>query len=400
MEDKIKLFKNYIVGELIPAAGFKVGGQLNVSYVYITEKTVKITLHNISSAFYKKINQVTLKNWLSKLFDFNFDKSGAISYTYPNINITVIDLSKVSFNVYTNLIKLVGNKATSLCHDYFCYTEVYAMKICGPSHTFTYQDLYTEYFNTFRSSDVTGLGPGFEETLCKSIHARLPSRQWIKDQVNYVETLDDLSSAVLYLWSTNPGYTLINPFIRNKNKVNGDVINNFIKNYSTVFRETYVRLMGQEFVNVAGGEKYISSYIRKLLRELRRIIEASPRINREFYVYRGLNVRLTGYSVGDEFLNDTPTGTSAFCKVSLKFSENTTFNLKGPKGGGISNYKYGTIIRYRPKGACLLMSMTEYIDEYEILLPPTENYQIKRYIRNAEFIYNNAKIMADYIELN
>ena len=198
----------------------------------------------------------------------------------------------------------------------------------------------------------------------------------------YVKNLDVLSSKILYLY-TGDGFKLINQFHRNKMLLTDKMYEDFIKIYPKIYKDLYVILM--KGINVTTVNfKSVESFFRRIIRALKKIVLSAPKITRDFYVYRGINLKFNnikeyysnevvlplagGKTTVDTFSNEAFTSTSAFISVAIKFSK--TFTL--------GSMNFGTIFRYKIRSPCVLISNSKYLSEYEILLLPSEEYYIKK----------------------
>jgi hypothetical protein len=397
MENKIKFFYKYLIHNLIPALGFSVIPQ--VSYTYITEKTVHIKIVGISKDMVLKLNniKVNFEQDLNKIFevDINIKKGNYYDYADNIFNVYITDITKINYTLASKLLNQIKEYQTSKCDNYFCYIDIYESNQCLFKKGFDLKFLYMEYFNTFRTIDSDRINNLNEGVICESVKYRMPSKKWIQSQVDYIKNLDSLSNKILLLY-TGLGSGILNPFMLNKMRADQTTLDL----YDSTFKETYELLMG---MNKEINIKNVASYLRKLIRHLTKIINGSPQSDSDFYVYRGIRDRLHNLKKGDEFIHNAFTSTSAFCDVAIMFSK----NLNIPKV-----FDYGTIFRYKLKTSCLLMSKTHFFGEYEILLPPSEQYYIKRIEQNSEFIYKidknskvlynhqkEQKILIDYIEL-
>jgi len=349
--------------------------KLNVLYKYSSDKTLSIIIKNISTAtvYLLKSNKQTLDLFFNDYFGY----LPIYIINFGQLNFTLIDISKVNYNKFLQIIKL-NNSEYSNCDNYFCAFIEYK-NLCFSNNKFTNLELYSEIFNRVRNIDFfTFTNETILDKGCKLLYYNLPSLDWINSQIIYINSLDNLSKKIINLY-TKTGDRLINNYLRNLTAINKiDIYDIFVKNY-TDNQLVYNELMSS---NVYSSNS-IETYTRRLIKKIRSIIEGSPIIDKSFYVYRGRTDKVIASS---NYNLESFVSTSLLSKIAIDFSNN--------KFTG----EYGTIIRFKIRGRALLLSNSKYLKEYEILLPFGYNYTLKNQ-QMCEFITTNkTKVNINYIE--
>ena len=373
MEGKLKRLKILIDNET--------GDSCVITSKYVTEKTIYINVSGLSIQSVNILKFGTFSDIVKLLFKIrSLGGYNYATYNASNIGLILVDPSKVNYNLYINSLNYVKKLKLhdTVCDNDFCKHKEYRA-VCQYRQKYDYYTLYVEIFNRIRLVDFSRIKNLNEKDICHYIHYTSPDDNWITSQVQYVRNLSAVEKKVIESYS-NYGAALTNDLLRNGMKINNKILD-FFKVHILSFADIYNALMGNIIITTGTVERFIIKVINILIN----VINNAPASNRHFYVYRGIKGQLSVLEDG-KYAADSLQSCSVFTKVAINFS-------KLNKSSG-----YGTIVRFRVKDRCLLLSKSVYPNEYEVLLEPFREWTAKRVIRDAEFIKDGAIINADYIE--
>lgn len=374
MNNKLSNFVNTFNKYILPL--LNTSDKVSIYYKYISEKTLVITVQGLSTSSLNKIISLKprIELTLNAIFKVQFgDNKYSKIVIGTNVQIFIVDILKVNYKLYNTL----KSNIASNCDNYFCSFQEYKA-ICLHTKKFTYTELYSEIFNRVRTVDFTSIpNKDLPQSSCKLFYNTLPTKEWVESQIKYLNALDDLSKNILYLYSLT-GDKLMNLFLRNAGKMDNNIYNIFVTNFNDN-KYVYNALMG----NLLYDEKTVASYIRRLIRKLKYIIDNSPLSPNPFYVYRG---RTDEFVPTNNYNSDSFLSTSIMTNVALKFSYDK------------NKLKNGTIIRFKVRSRCLLLSNSKYINEYEILLPFGEKYSLKDSGMSEFLLPDGNRVNVNYVE--
>ena len=370
MDDKIKRLGELINGVLGKVADYDVR--------YVTEKTIVVTITNLNQQLIDSLKTV-LPEMVVKLFKIRLGGFNVVKYSTNEVDIIMVDPSKVNYELYQNSMSIIKklNLDVTACDNHFCKHSEYA-KVCHYKKKYDYVTLYTETINRIRLADLSRIKDLSERDICSYIHHTSPSEKWINSQIAYIGNLSPLEKRVLYVYTTY-GSALTNDLLRNNSKVNKDIFAFFRSHFSN-FSDTFLALTKASFADY----QTVESYIKSMISIIRKLIRGSPPSGHAFYIYRGTKDKLA-LREDTTYVTEAFQSCSVFTKVALPFSE--------------SSGSYGTIVKFRVRNKCLLISHSVYPQEYEILLDFGQNWEVKRYLKGAQFIKDGNLINADYAEL-
>jgi hypothetical protein len=363
-----------------------IGTQVLVYYKYITEKRFNIIIKGLPNDITDSIidSKISFARRLSIYFGIRFQYSDNIirgnyfSVGNEGLIISLIDLSKINYNLYITLSKLPNFlSGYTDCDNYFCSYVEYK-SICLYNQKFTYADLYAEIFNKLRGVDFESFPvDSIIKNSCDLLYKTLPKKEWVQAQIQYINSLGELDKRILKFYSTT-GDKLINIYLR-EGMMSNKLYEIFAKSYYQN-SDIYQELMGINNYDIS----LVEIYTKKLIKRLRAIIRNSPSLPAPFYVYRG---RTDVIKPEATYTTESFISTSILSKVAVTFS-----NQQGPK--------YGTVIRLKVKGKCLLLSNSQYLGEYELLLPFGEKFMLKgNDPKTYEFINSKSqKVLVNYVE--
>ena len=372
--DKLTNFVDYLNKTFLPSI-FSTDKAI-LFYKIVYEKTINVIIRGLSNNTLNNLNKIKDKFELILTQFFGVVPNYSINLISNTINLTIIDISKINYNIFLELIKLNANTQSD-CDNYFCTFKEYK-SICLKNNKFVNAELYIEIFNRIRTVDFSSYPKDLVITsACKLLYLNFPSLNWINSQINYLNSLDTLSKKIINLY-TRTGDKLINLYLRNGSIINDDIFNIFKLNYNDNIN-IYNQLMGSINFDINS----VNTYIKRLIRRLRLIIDASPLIDNSFYVYRGRTDKVMGPK---NYTLESFISTSLLTRVAVDFSKDKITST------------YGSIIRFKLRGRALLLSNSKYLKEYEILLPFGYTYTLKSQ-QTAEFVNSiGQKINVNYVE--
>jgi hypothetical protein len=200
-----------------------------------------------------------------------------------------------------------------------------------------------------------------EEDVCGKLQDELPSLGWIQHQLEYITSLNEKQQTYIRLYTHN-GDVALNTYIR-QGHIDEDLFRYILGQKRDVFGPLI-----QKYVHPDTPDKVLY-FLDDFRFTLMKIIENAPVLQERVVVYRGItNIDYFNGVENKMYINKGFVSTSAYAHIAYRFS----------KG------KYMQRIILLPGTHCLLMLLTQYKDEFEILLSDecvykiTKEFQLKK----------------------
>ena len=356
---------------------------------------------NVPSNLAKKLSEI--KSEFEKNIDSAFNTDLKIIYGSNTVTLKLLNsggIDKKLLNVDKDTYESNHPTCLNTLSKYVEYSKVFPK---GWKYRMSY--LYNSAVNVYRNINYNKTIPITGDYICKVMHSKYPTDNWIEAQIKYIRELSLEDQELIQSYSYK-GDVFINLFLRNKMKVNEDIKEAFDGSMK-YGQDIYKRFMGKEaydfnrknktdIINYTDDdvEKYGYAYYQKL----NTLILNSP-TTEKFSVYRGINVRIKAKR-GEIFTANSFLSTSLTVDTALSFSTMTqddTFEDPDKIDDEIDesdddeidellNNLFGTIMEYEIKDKCLLNIKSLYPGELEVILPYHEIWKVKSFNEDAEFL--------------
>ena len=205
----------------------------------------------------------------------------------------------------------------------------------------------------------------------------LPSPEWIDKQETYSINLSEIDSMIVQYYTVEGSY-LVNDYLRQGRQVTQSIIEWFKSSHNffkVIFFKYYKKVNrgGKKFTmneisELMSDSEEIKKFIEFFITRLNKIIVSSPKVDKEFIVYRGkLELSRPDTKRGTVYSTDGFSSTSINMRVGVE-----EFAINGDK-----EFKYLEKIIIPPGSLVLWLNPLSYFtDQVEIVLPDRSQFRI------------------------
>ena len=269
----------------------------------------------------------------------------------------IVNKSEINVSDYDIVEKLINDNKIQ-CTDIFCNTYGIMVNGCEEEkeNTLTAEFIKEEGINRFIPLD---------KDICDNINLEMPSEAWTEMQITYFENIDEIDQEYLTLYSLH-GDRILNGFIRSNYALTEDNAQYIVDNYDQ-FKFTL-----ENFIN--NGGEYLEDYVMEFYNSLMSTILNAPALDKDVVFYRGITDKDFFDAATDNsvYQNNGFLSTTGHTKVALSFSDGYINRVVVPKG-------------YH----CVLLSNSNFLREFEFLLPDKTKFYISKNFEQRKMFYKN-----------